>query len=635
MGSTIKILFIKNTLIDSVEIMNVLNNSGIPFEIISIDFADDPISKIGVIAPDVILFEHQPQLSNPADTYISLKTAGIDIPFILLTGPNDEKIALSLLKSGADDYLIRDQPGRLPFAIKSAVERQALKVAANLELAETALIQGLINLSAIIENTTDLVYSLDRQLNFIAFNQLFKNTIAHVYGFDVRQGANIMKMLWEYDGSMAQKWSDIYDKALNGDAVQFVNEYDNEGSKIHLSYSLNPIWEDGVVTGLSCFSRDITRQKMDEFALKKSEASLRTVLDNADLAYILIDDELKLLTVNERAQKYSVEQNGIKLVEGTPILGYFDSSRQPVILDILKRAKDGEIVSYQLNLQNAGQEKWFDITWAGIKNTEQESIGYLLTNREITEKKKSEIEREKITADLIKRNKDLEQFTYIISHNLRAPLANIMGLSNLLSDLVPEEIECLEIVGGITMSANKLDDVISDLNQILQVSYLSEKNEQVILSALLEDIKRSIFYLIKKERAKLTYDFAAVDSLFTLKSYLLSIFYNLIMNSIKYRRPEVDPEINIVSKIENNKIVINYRDNGRGIDIEKNKADLFGLYKRFDTSVEGKGMGLFMIKMQIESLGGKITLDSELNKGTQFELEFPLSQLYQSNTKTD
>ena len=493
------------------------------------------------------------------------------------------------------------------------------------KLVEKALIQAEANLSAIIENTSDLVYSLNSDLKFVTFNQRFKETVKQVYGLQVKQGDSTLEMLGTFDKAFAEKWREVYLKALNGETVQFVNEYNFGEGKIYLSYSINPIWEAGSVIGLSCFSRDITRQKLDEIALKKSEASLRAIYNNTDMAYLLIDDDFKLVSFNEPAQVFSIEQNHVRLIAGVSIFEYFTTARHDFITDILTRAKNGEIINYQLSLQNNDNIKWFDVTWAGIKNREYENFGYLLTNREITEKKKSEIEREKITADLIKRNKDLEQFTYIISHNLRAPLANIMGLSGLLTDLVPGEIECLEIVTGITTSANKLDEVISDLNQILQVSYLNEKNEQVVLPELVEDIKKSINYLIERENARVTYDFTSAGSVFTLKSYLRSIFFNLILNSIKYRKPDTDPEISIISKPGRGKIHISYSDNGRGIDTIKNKKDLFGLYKRFDTSVEGKGMGLFMVKMQVESLGGKIALHSRLNHGTVFEIEFPLA----------
>jgi len=494
------------------------------------------------------------------------------------------------------------------------------------KLAEDALKRSEANLSAIIENTTDLVYSLDRDLCFITFNQFFKTTIKQVYGFDVAQGVNTLDMLAGFDPEVAQKWQDIYARALAGETIQFVNEYNFHETRVWLSYSVNPIRETGKVIGLSCFSRDITQQKLDEEALKKSEASLRTIFNNTDMAIVLIDSENKIVQFNTLAESFAEEQYGIVVRKGDSIMNHVSDGRRDHLLSTLAKVKSGEFVNYQMNREVNGTEKWFDITWAGIKNQNDEDFGYIFTNKDITEKKKLEIEREKITADLIQRNKDLEQFTYIISHNLRAPVANIIGLSSLLNELKNVQHEYVDTIDGIAVSANKLDAVILDLNQILQVSKSNEKVEIVSLTELIDDIQTSINHLIERENVEIQCAFANGDAIFTLKSYLYSIFYNLILNSIKYHKPGVPPVITITSKTVDSKINISYRDNGRGIDLVKNAKSLFGLYKRFDTSVEGKGMGLFMVKMQVESLGGTITLQSKLNEGTRFELEFPINQ---------
>jgi PAS domain S-box-containing protein len=493
---------------------------------------------------------------------------------------------------------------------------------------EDALKRSEANLSAIIENTTDLVYSLDRDLRFITFNQFFKTTIKQVYGFDVAQGVNTVDMLAGFDAEVAKKWKDIYARALAGETIQFVNEYNFNNTRVWLSYSVNPIRETGNVIGLSCFSRDITQQKLDEEALKKSEASLRTIFNNTDMAIVLIDSENRIVQFNTLAEKFAEEQYGIAVAKGDSVLDHVSDRRREHLLSTLAKVKNGEFVNYQMNREINGTEKWFDITWGGIKNQNNEDFGYIFTNKDITEKKKLEIEREKITADLIQRNKDLEQFTYIISHNLRAPVANIIGLSTLLNEFKNAQHEYSDTIDGIAVSANKLDAVILDLNQILQVSKSNEKVEVVSLTELIDDIQTSINHLIEKENVRIQCDFAGGDSIFTLKSYLYSIFYNLILNSIKYHNPGVLPVINITSKTADSKIHINYRDNGRGIDMVKNAKSLFGLYKRFDMSVEGKGMGLFMVKMQVESLGGTIALQSELNEGTRFELEFPINNSY-------
>jgi signal transduction histidine kinase len=128
--------------------------------------------------------------------------------------------------------------------------------------------------------------------------------------------------------------------------------------------------------------------------------------------------------------------------------------------------------------------------------------------------------------------------------------------------------------------------------------------------------------LIEGEHATISYHFNEVEEMAGIKSYLYSIFYNLILNSIKYRKPGIDPVITVSGYKTEGGTSIKFQDNGKGID-EKNIKNLFGLYKRFDTHVEGKGMGLFMVKMQVESMGGSITVESEPEKGSTFVIEFP------------
>jgi light-regulated signal transduction histidine kinase (bacteriophytochrome) len=253
-----------------------------------------------------------------------------------------------------------------------------------------------------------------------------------------------------------------------------------------------------------------------------------------------------------------------------------------------------------------------------------ENIGFILAFNNITERKISDLERDRITADLVQRNRDLEQFTYIVSHNLRSPVANILGLSNLINSADFDVNDHQEVKTGLATSINILDQMIIDLNQILQVTgNVNEKREEVMFSYLVEDINLSLHELIESENVTVTYNFNAVQGITTIKSYIHSIFYNLILNSIKYKRSHVKPSIAIFTRKNEGKLEILFKDNGKGID-EKNFKNLFGLYKRFDTSVQGKGMGLFMVKIQVETLGGKISVQSELGFGTTFKVEFPM-----------
>ncbi|TXK44142.1 PAS domain S-box protein [Pontibacter qinzhouensis] len=252
---------------------------------------------------------------------------------------------------------------------------------------------------------------------------------------------------------------------------------------------------------------------------------------------------------------------------------------------------------------------------------------------DITERVLSQQEKDKVTADLIQRNKDLQQFNYIISHNLRAPVVNILGLTNLMDKLSPTTERFAECLKGVRVSVLKLDEVILDLNNILQIRQeIKEAKEDVSLSELVQDIETVLANRIMVEKAVITTHFNGLDQFYTLKSYLYSIFYNLVSNSIKYRRQDAPPHIQITGKLIQDKVQLVFSDNGLGINLARYNDKIFGLYKRFHFHTEGKGMGLFMVKTQVEILGGKISVESEEGKGTEFTLEFDAQEVLPAAT---
>ena len=180
------------------------------------------------------------------------------------------------------------------------------------------------------------------------------------------------------------------------------------------------------------------------------------------------------------------------------------------------------------------------------------------------------------------------------------------------------------MIEALNHSAIALDNVIKDLSLILQIRReINEQKTIIHFSEIINEIKLSVENLIKSEKVQIAFDFSAIDQITTIKSYIYSIFYNLISNSIKYKQPDIPPVIKIKSSLVENQIVLHFSDNGMGIDLKKNKDSVFGLYKRFHHNIEGKGMGLFMVKTQVETLGGKISIRSEPNKGTEFKIELP------------
>lgn len=244
--------------------------------------------------------------------------------------------------------------------------------------------------------------------------------------------------------------------------------------------------------------------------------------------------------------------------------------------------------------------------------------------KDITERKEAEAERSAMMSEIIRRNQDLEQFSYIVSHNLRGPLANIIGIAGALQDGMDEEMTS-QLREGISVSAERLDQVLRDLNGILQLGKeVSESRERICLAALVEEIRESIIDLLRSENVAITADFKVVGELISIKSYLHSIFYNLIANSIKYRRHDAAPVIRIASERHGKRAAITFSDNGLGIDLEKKRDQVFGLYRRFHDHVEGRGLGLFMVKTQVEMLGGSVSIESEVGRGTAFTIHLPI-----------
>jgi len=427
------------------------------------------------------------------------------------------------------------------------------------------------------------------------------------------------------DAASAKNIAKAIGEVIEGVRKEFSMEYSyySQDQKVWFQLIIAPL-TDKTKRGAVILHIDITAMKLAEELMLQSKANLQTIVENTDIAYVLCDAENKIVSFNTRASELCIEQFNKKLKAGTNAFHYFPKSKIPNLKDAIQKVTNNEMFNYETSYDLPdGSVKWYETRWAGVANDRKENMGFILAFKDITERKIADMERDRITTDLVQRNKDLEQFTYIVSHNLRAPVANIIGLSNMLSTSDFDISEHDEVKTSLATSVSVLDSMIMDLNQILQTSNrVNNPSEEVHFQYLVEDIISSLRYIIDIENATVNYNFSAGGKMMGVRSYMHSIFYNLILNGIKYKRPYVDPVISIFTRKIGDKLEVFFKDNGKGIEA-KNFKDLFGLYKRFDTTVEGKGMGLFMVKMQVESMGGAISVESEPGVGTTFKLEFP------------
>ncbi len=370
---------------------------------------------------------------------------------------------------------------------------------------------------------------------------------------------------------------------------------------------------------------DITDKKRDAENLVKSEANLSTILANANTSYVLFDLNNKIVTYNPKADYFLSRHFGRKVNKEESFLQHFPIERRIVFAGIIEKVKAGETVSYDIDYPSGNGDKvWYNTRFTGIKNEKNELFAIMMQTTETTEQKKNEHYRERITRNLIARNRDLEQFTYIVSHNLRAPVANIMGLSDYLINNKVDEDQLQTINNGIHSSVQRLDAVIRDLNTILHSKRDSnDHKEKINLDYTVDHIKELLKDEIEQSQASIRCNFHECNTIESVKPLVESILLNLISNSIKYARREIHPEIEIMTRTDKNELMLLLTDNGRGIDLNKKRDEVFGLYKRFHPEIEGKGMGLYMVKTQVESLHGKIEIESSVNQGTRFKITLP------------
>ncbi len=234
---------------------------------------------------------------------------------------------------------------------------------------------------------------------------------------------------------------------------------------------------------------------------------------------------------------------------------------------------------------------------------------------EIIEKNKQLTET---NTELINHNNDLQQFSYTISHNLRGPMASIAGLLSLIepTELGPTNQPILKHFAN---SFNSLESTIRDLGNIIDIrNKVTRLRQKLILTEELEHIKTLLLGDLEDNKVVISENFDKAPEIYSVKIMIHSILYNLVSNAIKYRHPDKVCHINISSFQEDNFIKLIIEDNGIGIDLNRFGDKVFNLYKRFHTHIEGKGLGLFLVKLQIETMGGRIEVKSTPNQGTTF-----------------
>ncbi len=490
--------------------------------------------------------------------------------------------------------------------------------------ARESLLKSEANLRNILENTDTGYILLDKKANILSYNKIALQMTLDETNETLKIGKNYIDIMADEKRLGIKK--EIDNLLINGIPSEFETVYQLPDNSLKwFQISMHPIFsEDKKVLGLSVAANNITERKNTEVRIRQSNERYELVtMATKDIIWDLDFSDNKMYRSENYKQVFGYSNFNNNIYTESWAERIHSEDRERIRESIFQKINNSDEILWedQYRYYRANGEMAYVQDRGYIVRERGKIIRMVGAMRDITEKKMLSIERDKITSELLQRNRDLEQFAYIISHNLRAPVANIIGLVDLVQNAALNKNDSKECMDGLLLSTRKLDSVIKDLNYVLQVRReINEKKEVVLFSDLVSDIEISIQNLIKKENAVIKTNFTEINHITTLKSYLYSIFFNLISNSIKYRNG-VTPVIEISSHVVNNKVTIIFKDNGLGIDLTVQENKIFGLYNKFHFHTEGKGIGLYMTKTQVEILGGKITVKSAVNQGTEFFIE--------------
>ena len=267
----------------------------------------------------------------------------------------------------------------------------------------------------------------------------------------------------------------------------------------------------------------------------------------------------------------------------------------------------------------SGEIIW--LHWTSIPLDDEKLVYAIAKN--ITHKKKLEKERIEHLINLVDKNQELKRLNYTASHDLRSPVNNLLSIFGFLDVSKIDDDEMLETLDYMKLATEGLNN---SLNKY--VDLLSKKDnsnielEEVDFESILKQVKSSISSLLVNANVTFKVDFSALKGVRHNVNYLESVFLNLMTNSIKYAKPDVPPVISITSRILEDSKQLVYTDNGLGFDMDQVGDKIFGLNQKFHHNGDSKGVGLYLVYNHIASLGGKISVDSEVDKGTTFTITF-------------
>ena len=470
----------------------------------------------------------------------------------------------------------------------------------------------------LLECSPDIILQIDAAYNVV---------LAHlpeypVERLDALRGKNIFEVT---PPEMSAKLLEVLENVFTtGETMVYETEGIVSGKhKFYLNHVSAIKNEHGEISYAYFVCRETTLQKLANIQAVESEQKLTGLFEGSSQIISLYDRDSKFIWYNRAAYDKSIFLFGKFIKVGERFDSYLREEHRAGFNANFQKVLQGEIISYTREYVYEDKPFFLEIMLQPVYQN-GELVGVSLIGNNHTERKEYETRLEMANKELVQQNEQLNQYSYIISHNLRAPIVTLLGLISIFNQIKNNPEEADEVVAHITKSANHLDTVIKDLNNVLAVSDQKSVMTSVDLDAEFDTVRFLLKNEIEQSKAIIEYDFSKYPFVHSIKSYIHNILYNLLSNAVKYSKQDTIPRISVRSyEHASGFLCIEFSDDGIGVDLDKFKDKLFGFYKRFHSHVEGKGLGLHLIKKQVDALGGRIEVDSVVGQGTTFRVLLP------------
>ena len=379
------------------------------------------------------------------------------------------------------------------------------------------------------------------------------------------------------------------------------------------------------IIGSVVIFRDITERRKALNALAESEDRFRRIFEQGPLGIALVNDDFTFSMVNSRLCElvgYSEEE----LLSKTFVdITHPDDIDKDV--ELATKLYAGGIPHYHMDkryVTKDGHMIWINLTATLVKYGDGKQLGLALIE-DITEMKEAMEKERTLNSALAQKNEELERFAYVASHDLREPLNTVENYINLLSDEYESLFDPMgkQIMHYVTDATKRMKSLIMTLLNYSRVQGEMLHITEIDLHELFGEVTNSLHTLIQESNAQISFP----DDLSVIKGdrlLLVQLFQNLFTNAIRYRHPEITPQISVAVQAVNNNWLFSVADNGIGIE-ENYFEDIFVIFKRLHTSseIEGTGLGLALCRNIVQLHRGDIWLESEVGEGTTFYFTIP------------